>query len=291
MAEKWIESDKDRLIELWQQRPSLFDNSSKLYSNRVQKQQDYQAIALELEKPVAAVINQIKNLRTQFTRLIKCPASGSERKWRTVRQQWIVKQLEFLHPYIRSRETTSSAIFENDSETGAADTSATQLDEDDDDVVSQDLDEEIQLHRMSPTPSSTSKVKNKDGPYERQVTAKRKRDNEIFESIAQSLAKPIEIKDPYINVPEDEDDIFARLIAMKLKKIKDPLTKSILSSKMLQMLTEAEIAELQPTTAFQPIHHPPHGHQSFQAPMQQPNQGGFLTMLQQSGNNVEGSFL
>lgn len=52
--------------------------------------------------------NKLRQLRNSFTKAKKAPSSGSARKASTKRTVWLLEKLQFLEPYIATRQTVSN---------------------------------------------------------------------------------------------------------------------------------------------------------------------------------------
>ncbi|XP_058486397.1 trichohyalin-like [Solea solea] len=98
----WSEEAEEGFVVLWQQHPCLFDVSSSHFHNKDQKEKAWRDIADCLQQPVEEVKTRAASLRTQFSRLIK-PRPGNEAKPLTPRQQWLLRVMDFIKPYIVHR--------------------------------------------------------------------------------------------------------------------------------------------------------------------------------------------
>ncbi|CAL8406529.1 unnamed protein product [Arctogadus glacialis] len=107
MADFWSEEREEKLIWLLEDQPVLYDVGSKGYSNRDSKRRACCDIAVAIGVSEKEVGKKIHSLRTQYNRYSKAPASGSA-GGRTSRQDWVIRRLSFLEPYIRKRASSSN---------------------------------------------------------------------------------------------------------------------------------------------------------------------------------------
>ena len=82
-----------------------FDNIECCYNVEIQSRYYLRTI---MHFSAEEIHKRIKNLRTQYGRIMKTPPSGSGVKARTPRQEWLVKRLGFLKVHIKRRDTISS---------------------------------------------------------------------------------------------------------------------------------------------------------------------------------------
>ncbi|KAL3044878.1 hypothetical protein OYC64_013200 [Pagothenia borchgrevinki] len=104
----WNERNEDLLINLIQERPTLYDITESKYSNRVVKTGLWREIESQLGFSEKELRKKWDSLRTQYTRYKKLAPSGSCGAQRTGRQQSILTRLQFLEPYTRRKESTSN---------------------------------------------------------------------------------------------------------------------------------------------------------------------------------------
>lgn len=95
-------------IDLWQEKPCLYDIGSKSYSNKNEKRKAISEIAEKMEMSADAVSKKLTSLRTQYSRLIKALPSGSGSVARTSHQKWLVEKLDFLQQHLRKRGSLSN---------------------------------------------------------------------------------------------------------------------------------------------------------------------------------------
>ena len=97
---------EQRLVEWYEASRVLYDKSFAGYKFAVKKQEAVEAIAKELGTTVHAVNTWKTSVRTQYVRLIKPGASGTEAKVPTDREQWILSSFGFLRDSVRHRPGT-----------------------------------------------------------------------------------------------------------------------------------------------------------------------------------------
>lgn len=82
----WSKDSVVKVIELYRERPVLWDATSNLYKDKNKKHYAWQEIANEMNTSKLEVKNKIRNLTIQFKREMKKPKSGSgadpyKKKW------------------------------------------------------------------------------------------------------------------------------------------------------------------------------------------------------------------
>jgi hypothetical protein len=95
-------------IELWREKPCLYDVSCKSYSNKNEKRKATEEIAEKMSISADSVTKELVSLRTQYARLIKALPSGSNCVAKTSHQKCLVEKLDFLKQHVRKRDSTSN---------------------------------------------------------------------------------------------------------------------------------------------------------------------------------------
>lgn len=95
-------------IELWQERPCLYDIGCKSYSNKNEKRKALTELAEKLDMSVDAVTKKITSFRTQYSRLVKALPSGSGSVAKTSHQKWLIDKLDFLQQHVKKRDSMSN---------------------------------------------------------------------------------------------------------------------------------------------------------------------------------------
>ncbi|KAJ8049352.1 hypothetical protein HOLleu_02065 [Holothuria leucospilota] len=98
---------------MWEQRPVLYNCASKSYSDRNARTKALEEIAEAVGTTVSEVQKRIGTLRTQYTRHTKQPPSVSEWRKKTKRQEWVIRMLAFLAPYVKKRTSVSNFEINN----------------------------------------------------------------------------------------------------------------------------------------------------------------------------------
>ncbi|MGH0145444.1 UNVERIFIED_CONTAM: hypothetical protein FKN15_044069 [Acipenser sinensis] len=260
MAEFWTKEREDELVQMWSNNPCLYDCSVKAYSNRISKSNAATEIAKALGTTSAEVMKRITSLRTQFLRLIKAPASGSEGKKRTVHQDWVVKNLAFLTPHVRKRPSISnmdlpqigaddeaenvqeSGMEDEDDETGSQETednSSQEIEEASDRHTSvhtgSDDDDLSKVQFATPKPHQSTKTPLAVGQRDKKKGAKKKKtsdDNMLEIQVLKNMSDSLKTLQTKTNHADDGIDIFSHNVSRKLRMIADP---------RLQFLVQEEI--------------------------------------------------
>ncbi|XP_030234456.1 uncharacterized protein LOC115559629 [Gadus morhua] len=213
MADFWSEEREEILIWLLEDQPVLYDVASKGYSNRDTKRRACCEIAVAIGVSEKEVGKKIHSLRTQYNRYSKAPASGSAGR-RTGRQDWVLRRLSFLEPYIRKRASSSNVnekIVERENDVEG-------LDEE------EDVEEDVEIEESSEPEGqgSTCLVPQvQTQASNRSVTgSKRKRqekqEDEMLTAVGNFLKNRTEQRE------EDTISVFCRNLEMKMRRIKDP---------------------------------------------------------------------
>ncbi|XP_038078666.1 uncharacterized protein LOC119745994 [Patiria miniata] len=217
-ASPWCDEKEETLVEMWSQRNCLFDVSSRGYSNRQLKRQSIQECSSVLEIAVDDISKKMTSLRTQYSRLVKPLPSGSGAKKKTPRQEWILKNLDFLAPHVKARPSVSNLKIDSIQQDAGED------DEAEDNTSVAVVQDDI------PKPSANTPDNKKK---------KRKIEEDEF-SVIKSLQKVLEEPE------EDDDTVFAKYITREMKKIQDERTKLLLRQKFQTLIVEARMGELMP---------------------------------------------
>ncbi|XP_056443046.1 uncharacterized protein LOC130379928 [Gadus chalcogrammus] len=205
MADFWSEEREENLIGLLEDQPVLYDVGSKGYSNRDSKRRACCDIAVALGVSEKEVGKKIHSLRTQYNRYSKAPAPGRA-GGRTGRQDWVLRRLSFLEPYIRKRASSSNVdekIVERES----------------DDVEGLDEEEDVEVEESSEPEGQGStclvpQVQKVAGSKRKRQTEKQ--EDEVLSAVGNFLRNRTEQRE------EDTMSIFCKNLEMKMRRIKDP---------------------------------------------------------------------
>ena len=107
------------------------------------------------------------------------------------------------------------------------------------------------------TQQTKDKKRKNRGPNQRKAEKQAEEKLALLSSIADSLAKPIEF--PAENASEDEDSIFAKYVASRLRNINDRRIKARLVAQINRAISDAELASLDvqgPGTCILPMSQP-----------------------------------
>ncbi|XP_043086130.1 uncharacterized protein wu:fb74b10 [Puntigrus tetrazona] len=240
----WTPEAEETLIELWQESACLYDISSADYHNREEKDRRWREVADALQMPTEAVATRVASLRTQYARLRKPKAGGSEKKPLTMRQRWLLRALDFLKPHIVHRR------HENTLGLPCSDKAEETLDESDE--MSQETDKEadsldsisVCLSPMPGTPDTGLPEETAScSPSPRSTLGKRSRssDSDIelqkLEVLKQMSAKVLE------NPAPDAASVFSGQVAMEYRLLRDPGVQMRVRRQIMALLYEAQDSE------------------------------------------------
>ncbi|XP_062239063.1 uncharacterized protein wu:fb74b10 [Platichthys flesus] len=241
----WGQETEHSLIEIWQEHQCLFDVSSSQYHNRVEKEKAWREIAKCLQQPVQEVKTRATSLRTQYSRLIKPKPNGGEIKPLTPRQQWLIRAMDFIKPYIVHRPCET-----------AVDMSLCELDDSEEQEDHSDSFESVLLSRPE-TPetlmprvlrSASSCELSDEGASPTREPAqsaprgvKRKARTEDIE-----LQKLLVLKQMAAKVDADHADgftTFGNQVASELRLISDPANLTRLKRQIVNMIYDTQDSE------------------------------------------------
>ncbi|KAK9977165.1 hypothetical protein ABG768_018986, partial [Culter alburnus] len=116
MAGFWTNQKEEELVCLWEERPELYAVGVAAYTNRDARGNAVRSMATALGISEAEVKKKMESMRTQYSRYLKSPPSGSG-GYHTPRQEWFLRRLKFLEMHIKKRPSTSNLDLQNDSTT------------------------------------------------------------------------------------------------------------------------------------------------------------------------------
>ncbi|CAL8249914.1 unnamed protein product, partial [Arctogadus glacialis] len=151
---------------------------------------------------------KIHSLRTQYNRYSKAPASGSA-GGRTGRQDWVIRRLSFLEPYIRKRASSSNVdekIVERENDVEG-------LDEEEDVEEDVEVEESSEPEGQGSTCLVPQVQKVAGGKRKRQTE---KQEDEVLTAVGNFLRNRTEQRE------EDTMSVFCKNLEMKMRRIKDP---------------------------------------------------------------------
>ncbi|KAJ8043857.1 hypothetical protein HOLleu_11141 [Holothuria leucospilota] len=290
--EIWTEEREDKLVEMWEQRPVLYNCASKSYSDRNARTKALEEIAEAVGTTVSEVQKRIATLRTQYTRHTKQPPSGSEWRKKTKRQEWVIRMLAFLAPYVKKRTSVSNfennnserwldeveGSVENDQQADTFTEESLTDDADASDFIRDDTVEGSESNEASPSTSPEVPTVSTKRPLPSKIAGKKRKstkkaDDEellVLKNVAQSLTDLNKAPTNTVSGPEDELDVFGKHIVRKLRHIKDGRTLLIVQNQIEQLCFQGQMGSL------------PDGSQSF---IRYPSSEGFYGFQGQSNQN------
>ncbi|KAF7694825.1 uncharacterized protein wu:fb74b10 isoform X1 [Silurus meridionalis] len=129
MAALWTTDKEEEFVSMVEGKPELFDNTEMNFTNRTVKMNSWLELAKHFQISEKELRKKWDSLRTQYSRYTKM-MYGSDARFFTPRQQWIMQRLKFLDPHIKRRSNYCTdldyevTVVEN----GCEDLSPTQVD-------------------------------------------------------------------------------------------------------------------------------------------------------------------
>uniref|UniRef100_UPI00358EA988 uncharacterized protein isoform X2 n=1 Tax=Myxine glutinosa TaxID=7769 RepID=UPI00358EA988 len=182
---------------------------------------------------VFEVTKHMHSLRTQFARYSKQISRGIAGKQKTRRQEWLLKNLNFLAPHLRKRTSLYDLYIDED------------LNEDIDVHGTKEESEDETVHSENPVMNAM-----KQPPTPIFISAKRRKEEReqeelaIMRSVAKALQEP-ETKPMEEDDDDDDDAVFAKYIMREMRQIKDPKSKAVLKNTIHNVIFQAQIGALQ----------------------------------------------
>nr|XP_054765517.1 uncharacterized protein LOC129272387 [Lytechinus pictus] len=107
-TQSWTPEMEHTLVEIWSDNRCLYAVSDSAFSNRDARMKVINIMEEILGVSGREISRRMTTLRTQYTRLLKQPPSGSGTKMHTSRQMWVLKALAFLEPHVKARNSISN---------------------------------------------------------------------------------------------------------------------------------------------------------------------------------------
>ncbi|XP_077052052.1 uncharacterized protein LOC143747045 [Siphateles boraxobius] len=242
-ATRWSYEMEERFVELWQQYSCLYDVSSREYHDRIQKEKCWRTIAETLQQPTGEVQTKAASLRTQYGKVLRSKPSGSGDKELTSRQKWILKNLQFLQPFVVQR-VSQSTLNLDDLEHSITDEGGEDQ-ETEEDVFESSTSTSTSHHTSGPSTPQTS-LEASSSHQHRQVPERayykpkqKLRDKSLDELEIEKVTILKNVSETLVNAGTDVDQTFGKQVVTEIKLIKDPLTKMRLRRNILMMLYDA----------------------------------------------------
>lgn len=216
------------------------------------------------------------SLRTQYGKVLRSKPSGSGDKELTSRQKWILKNLQFLQPFVVQR-VSQSTLNLDDFEHSITDEGG------EDQETEEDVSGSSTSHLTSgpstpqtPLEASSSHQNHQvsfNNPARAYKSKQKLRDKSLDELEMEKVTILKNVSETLVDCGKDVDQTFGKQVVTEIKLIKDPLTKMRLRRNILMMLydaheNEARLAlhpdpqrDLHPQTLWQ-------GHTNFNQPYQ-----------------------
>ncbi|KAM9475917.1 uncharacterized protein Hap1MRO34_011635 [Clarias gariepinus] len=102
MAAPWTNDKEEEFVSMMEGRPELFDNTEMNFTNKTAKMNAWLELAKHFQISEKELRKKWDSLRTQYSRYTKM-MYGSDGRFFTPRQQWIMQRLKFLDPHIKRR--------------------------------------------------------------------------------------------------------------------------------------------------------------------------------------------
>ncbi|XP_042364129.1 uncharacterized protein wu:fb74b10 [Plectropomus leopardus] len=243
----WSVEKENKLLQLWQQHPCLYEFSADRFHDRLEREKKWTEIATTLDLPVEDVKIRATSLRTQYSKLVKPLASGKMRKPITGRQRMIMTSCEFLKKHITHRPT------EGKCDQLIKDELVTQQDssesEPENTALSQDL-----YGGASPSPTESSSVSPPPPPQ----LAKKEQDTSDKEGQKLAFLQHIldVLRENHSKEPQkDCEDAFGVTVAMELKRIRNPALRNRVKRQIMTVLYDAlDSEQVTDPLPYQPHH-------------------------------------
>ncbi|XP_041850012.1 olfactory marker protein a isoform X1 [Melanotaenia boesemani] len=232
---RWTSEMENKLVELWEERECLFNVSAKSYHSRNDKDKSWQEIASAMQLSVEEVRGRATTLRTQYSKLLKSKASGSEEKALTAKQTWMLKSLSFLKTYVIQRTTSLPTSMKNTLATEELPCS----DQDEAPEWSEDSERLTSASSGSSTPLTSHTL---------EPSKKRKKiqSTDAIElekiKILQQMSRTLKNRS---RPAADADTTFGVQVTSELKLITDPVVKTRVKRRIMTALYEAQELFLQ----------------------------------------------
>lgn len=110
----WTRQKLVELVETYQNRPCLYDNTSPGYHNREERSRSWIEIADLMGNQEDEIRAKMKSIRTQYARIIQKGQHPKCKTGHTVSSWWLLPNLNFLDDFIIPRKADSESIKEND---------------------------------------------------------------------------------------------------------------------------------------------------------------------------------
>ncbi|XP_041458784.1 uncharacterized protein LOC121410632 [Lytechinus variegatus] len=110
----WTRQKLVELVEAYQHRPCLYDNTSPGYHNREERARSWIEMADLMGKGEDEIRAKMKSIRTQYARIIQKGQHPKCKTGLTVSSWWLLPNLNFLDDFIIPRKADSESIKEND---------------------------------------------------------------------------------------------------------------------------------------------------------------------------------
>ncbi|XP_026996143.1 uncharacterized protein wu:fb74b10 [Tachysurus fulvidraco] len=102
MAAPWTNDKEEEFVAMMEGKPELFDNTEMNFTNKTAKMNAWLELAKHFQIHEKDLRKKWDSLRTQYSRYTKM-MYGSDGRFFTPRQQWIMQRLKFLDPHIKRR--------------------------------------------------------------------------------------------------------------------------------------------------------------------------------------------
>ncbi|XP_026801638.3 uncharacterized protein wu:fb74b10 isoform X1 [Pangasianodon hypophthalmus] len=102
MAAPWTNDKEEEFVAMMEGKPELFDNTEMNFTNKTAKMNAWLELAKHFQISEKELRKKWDSLRTQYSRYTKM-MYGSDGRFFTPRQQWIMQRLKFLDPHIKRR--------------------------------------------------------------------------------------------------------------------------------------------------------------------------------------------
>lgn len=258
----WTLDLEQKLLTLWRSRRCLFDPNS--FDTKYEKQEALVELAAELCVTEEDLLKHMTSLRTQYSRCMRIGSAAA----RTPRQKWLVRELGFLKPYIKTRvrpltgrrathhyrQHTSRQVsyathekFVDESLTGDVDSPAVVVDDVETTSPSIDLELVAADETLEVDDDGQSALVTDDGVIEWQDV--------VAQETTSTAADGRRLERGDADV--DGDAVFGQLVVCELRHVTDPATKLVLRHNILTMIYEARLGCLQGTRSGLPHTGPP----------------------------------
>ncbi|XP_046860894.1 uncharacterized protein LOC124454131 [Xenia sp. Carnegie-2017] len=246
MAVEWTRDKVERLAELWEAKPVLYNTTLPDYHDRVARRNAIAEIASALEMSAMDVSCKIKNLRSQFCKEIAKgtkPKSGSATDDVTPKSKWqYLTLLLFLKDHVECRSSRSNLDKERSSKNSNTSNSTFLEEEQEQKDDNNELDQNVSITSSTKRPINVSDKESRATKAQKRDIEERgilKKAGDLLEIIASG--KKSSLSSVHVSsADESTDDLFGRYIASEIKCIENDSAKRLAKVRIQNILFEAQ---------------------------------------------------